>query len=156
MYLFIFFWSAALKSVHALANENPTDLPFGIIFATFMCGMMLGSLGFSHATSHIYARSDWGSLMTSAKLLTMAIAGTSMSLLVTTFSKNENTTFWMFVLFEMCVGIYYPSMGYQKGRVIEDGVRAKVYGLMRIPLNIFVVLALSLTTEGILIASFLI
>jgi len=39
-------------------------------------------------------------------------------------------------------------MGYQKGRIVDDGVRAKVYGLLRIPLNVFVVGALSVTIEG--------
>jgi hypothetical protein len=39
-------------------------------------------------------------------------------------------------------------MAYQKGTVIDDGVRANVYGLMRIPLNVFVVLVLSTTKEG--------
>lgn len=31
---------------------------------------------------------------------------------------------------------------------MEDGVRARVYGMLRIPLNVFVVLALSLIKEG--------
>jgi len=39
-------------------------------------------------------------------------------------------------------------MAYQKGKVIDDRVRANVYGLMRIPLNVFVVLVLSTTKEG--------
>lgn len=46
------------------------------------------------------------------------------------------------------MGIYYPSMAHQKGKVIDDGVRANIYGMLRIPLNIFVVVALSLTKEG--------
>lgn len=40
-------------------------------------------------------------------------------------------------------------MAYQKGKIIDDGVRANVYGLMRIPLNVFVVLVLSTTKEGL-------
>ena len=44
--------------------------------------------------------------------------------------------------------MYWPSVGYLKGRFVEDGVRARVYGCLRIPLNVFVVLALSLTREG--------
>ena len=42
-------------------------------------------------------------------------------------------------------------MAYQKGKVVDDGVRANVYGLMRVPLNIFVVLVLSTTREGMLL-----
>jgi len=32
--------------------------------------------------------------------------------------------------------------------MIDDSVRANVYGLMRIPLNVFVVLVLSTTKDG--------
>lgn len=39
-------------------------------------------------------------------------------------------------------------MGAQRGRIVDDGVRAKIYGLMRIPLNVFVVVALTTTVEG--------
>jgi hypothetical protein len=39
-------------------------------------------------------------------------------------------------------------VGYLKGRFIEDGIRARVYGMLRIPLNIFVVVALGLVREG--------
>jgi hypothetical protein len=39
-------------------------------------------------------------------------------------------------------------MAYQKGKVIDDSVRANVYGLIRVPLNVFVVLVLSTTREG--------
>jgi hypothetical protein len=55
---------------------------------------------------------------------------------------------WCFCVFEICCGVYFPLMAYQKGKIVEDGVRANVYGLMRIPLNVFVVLVLSTTKEG--------
>lgn len=35
-----------------------------------------------------------------------------------------------------------------KGKLIDDGLRASVYSVLRIPLNAFVVLALSTTREG--------
>lgn len=54
----------------------------------------------------------------------------------------------MFCVFEACVGMYFPAMGYQKGKVVDDGNRAHIYGLLRIPFNIFVVVGLSLTREG--------
>jgi hypothetical protein len=39
-------------------------------------------------------------------------------------------------------------MGRLKSELVDDAVRGKVYALMRLPLNIFVVLALGLTQEG--------
>jgi hypothetical protein len=39
-------------------------------------------------------------------------------------------------------------MGFLKGKLIEDGVRAQVYAMLRIPLNIFVVVSLLFTGGG--------
>lgn len=39
-------------------------------------------------------------------------------------------------------------MGSLKSKLIEDGMRASVYTVLRVPLNAFVVLALSMTQEG--------
>lgn len=64
------------------------------------------------------------------------------------FVKDETLTLICFCGYEMCVGVYYPSMGAQKGKVIDDGVRAQIYGVLRIPLNVFVVAALATTREG--------
>jgi MFS family permease len=160
MYLFVFFWSAAMKSVHARALIAASDfvtsasiLPFGLIFATFMASMMLGSLGFSAASSYaskstVQFVSGVKSIFSSASMLVFAIGTASSALLLTVLIKDEKITFWLFCLFEACIGIYFPSMAYQKGRIVDDGVRAKVYGILRIPLNCFVVAALSLTKEG--------
>ncbi|KAI4173469.1 MAG: hypothetical protein LQ348_006575 [Seirophora lacunosa] len=143
MYLFIFFWSPALKSSHALTHPNqPSNiLPFGIIFACFMGAMMSGSQLFTAAM----ASRNW---LTSRIILQAVVTVSSVSLLATIFFRNEFVTFWCFCLFEACVGMYFPSMGYLKGKVIDDGNRAHLYGLLRIPYNVFVVVALSLTREG--------
>src|ERR1700722_1627473 len=148
MYIFVFYWSAAMESAHSLSmhstdDEDPTHIPFGVIFATFMASMMLGSLAFSHASSK--ALSSISKSLTPSLLLTIAIAGASSSLLLAVLIKNESVNFWCFCFFEACIGIYFPSMGAQKGRIVDDGVRAKIYGIMRIPLNIFVVVALTTT-----------
>jgi hypothetical protein len=39
-------------------------------------------------------------------------------------------------------------MGSLKSKLVDDGSRASIYGILRIPLNVFVVLALSTTKEG--------
>lgn len=135
MYLFVFFWSPALKS--ASKNDN---LPFGMIFACFMSAVTLGSLIFNALTS--------SRIISHSRLLTIIFATASSSLLVPIITKNPHLTFWSFCIFEGCVGMYWPSVGYLKGRFIEDGIRARIYGMLRIPLNMFVVVALSLVREG--------
>ncbi len=68
--------------------------------------------------------------------------------MVPIFVESEVLTLLCFCAYELCVGVYYPSMGAHKGKIIDDGVRAQIYGILRIPLNIFVVTALALTKEG--------
>ncbi|KAH6679578.1 hypothetical protein B0J14DRAFT_614727 [Halenospora varia] len=144
MYLFVFFWTPALKAAHsqALPSANHSEnLPYGMIFACFMASVMLGSLLFNLIISK-------HQLLAPSRLLTIIFATASSSLLVTIVLKSEVLTFWSFCVFELCVGMYWPSVGYLKGRFVEDGVRARVYGMLRIPLNVFVVVALSLIKEG--------
>jgi hypothetical protein len=112
-----------------------------MIFATFMASVMLGSLLFNALISS-------QRLLTPSRLLTIIFATASSSLLIPILSKSESLTFWSFCVFEMCVGIYWPSVGYLKGRIVEDGIRARVYGMLRIPLNVFVVVVLGLVREG--------
>ncbi|CZR51912.1 probable major facilitator superfamily domain-containing protein 5 [Phialocephala subalpina] len=139
MYLFVFFWTPALKAAHS--QTSTTSLPFGTIFAAFMASVMLGSLTFNLLIST-------HRLISPSRLLTIIFATASSALLIPVLTKSESLTFWSFCVFEACVGMYWPSVGFLKGRVIEDGVRARIYGMLRIPLNVFVVAALGLVEEG--------
>jgi hypothetical protein len=155
MYIFVFYWSAAMKSAHANSthtadNRAAAEIPFGIIFATFMASMMLGSLGFTYISSTWSTLSRFSSIrefLSLSVLVALANAGAAVSLVVTVL-RNEALTFWAFCFFEICTGIYFPSIGAKRAMVVDDGVRAKIYGVLRIPLNIFVVVALTTTVEG--------
>ena len=61
---------------------------------------------------------------------------------------DESITFYAFCIFEVCCGVYFPSIAGLREKVVEDGVRARVYGLLRIPLNVFVVVGLMVTKDG--------
>ena len=142
MYLFVFFWTPALKAAQTPHGAAPLpNLPLGMIFACFMGSVMLGSLAFNILVSKYQ-------LISHARLLTIVFATASMSLLVPVLRRGEAVTFWSFCVFEACVGMYFPSVAYLKGRIVDDGIRARVYAMLRIPLNVFVVLALSLIKEG--------
>jgi hypothetical protein len=45
-------------------------------------------------------------------------------------------------LFEVCVGMYFPSMGTMKGMIVPEDKRAAIYNLFRIPLNFIVLFSL--------------
>ncbi|TVY32976.1 Molybdate-anion transporter [Lachnellula subtilissima] len=140
MYIFIFFKFPALKLSHKLAGHQD-DLPFGVIFAVLMCSMMTGSMIYNYIiTNH--------STITPTKLLIATLSIAAASFFLPVLIRDESVTFWCFCIFEVCCGVYFPLMAYQKGKIVDDSVRANVYGLMRVPLNCFVVLVLSTTREG--------
>ena len=140
MYLFVFFWSAALKSGR-LASDSPEDLPYGLIFSSFMCAMMAGSALFTHLNT---AQATHGpvSMLLAVILLASACQGLAANL------RDERLLFWTFCLLECCIGVYFPAMACLKSKLVEDTSRGRVYSILRLPLNIFVVVAHSLDAEG--------
>ncbi|KAG9585474.1 major facilitator superfamily domain-containing protein, partial [Aureobasidium melanogenum] len=138
MYMFVFFWSAALSTVHAAVGFTD-PLPFGVVFSSYMCSMMVGSIVFtlvppSHDKAHY--------------ILKIVLTGASICFLSSILLKSEALVFWAFCLFEVCVGAYFPSMASLKGKLIQDGSRGRIYGILRLPLNLFVITAHSLAEEG--------
>lgn len=143
MYLWIFFKFPALRLAHEL-NGKGSDLPFGMIFAALMCAMMLGSIFFTW-----YSALPAGRLVIpTPTLLSSILMIAACSFLIPLLIREEAIIFWCFCIFELCIGIYYPTMGNLKEKIVDDGVRAKVYGVLRVPLNIFVVIGLGLTQDG--------
>ena len=82
------------------------------------------------------------------RILTGVLALASVCFFIPGHVHDERITLWCFCTFELCCGVYYPVMASLKGKLIEDGSRASIYGILRIPVNVFVVLALSTTKEG--------
>jgi hypothetical protein len=82
------------------------------------------------------------------RILTGVLVLASVCFFIPGHVRDERITLWCFCIFELCCGAYYPVMASLKGKLVDDGLRASVYGMLRIPLNVFVVLALSTTKEG--------
>jgi hypothetical protein len=106
-----------------------------------MCSMMFGSLLYKHVSTSATPLSP-------QNMLTGLLALASACFFVPGHFRDERITLWCFCIFELCCGIYYPAMGSLKSKLVADGSRASIYGILRIPLNVFVVLALSTTKEG--------
>lgn len=146
MYLFVFFWGPTLTS--ARAYEAATGggaaaaggLPYGIIFASFMASVLAASLVFNAAMGR--------GLVRHAHLLIGILGAADLVFYLLEQPRGEQASFWLFCLFEACVGMYWPCMGYLKGRLIDDGARAQLYGVLRVPLNVFVVVSLYFTGDG--------
>lgn len=140
MYLFVFFWSAALKSVRVKSGDQD-NLPFGLVFSSFMCAMMAGS---SISTTRIAPSSNGMAMDT--LLFIFAIASAAFA--VSTMLDHECLLFWAFCVIEGCVGAYFPRMALIKSNVVDDSVRGGVYSALRLPLNIFVVVVHGLDRDG--------
>ena len=141
MYLFVFFWSAAIVSARQVVGVT-NDPPFGIIFACFMCAMMAGSLLWSTmSSSHDVA--------SASHVLQIAITFASVALLsAIVLMSREHLVFWAFCVVELCVGMYFPSMNFLKSNIVEDSSRAMIYSFIRLPLSTFVVVAHAFAEEG--------
>jgi len=133
MYIFVFMWTPAMT---ALAKEEMGDdfdgLPFGVIFSTFMVCCMAGSSIFSIAMEKMKPEQ--------LAIIVFGIAAIAFGLVV--FSGSATSTFLAMNLFEMCVGMYFPSMGTMKGMIVPEDKRAAIYNLFRIPLNFIVLFSL--------------
>jgi hypothetical protein len=142
MYLFVFFWSAALKSARTSATPNPDEveeLPFGLIFACFMCAMMAGSCVFN-----LKRPGFQGATLVLMSALLIACVGLSSASMMST----ESYVFYAFIAVETSIGLYFPAINLLKSEVVSDEIRGSTYSLMRLPLNLFVVITHSLDEEG--------
>lgn len=128
MYIFVFMWTPALSK---LATED-TKLPFGLIFSTFMVSCMAGSSLFSILISRIKGEA--------MAVGVFACAASAMGLVA--FGTTDTMCFSGMLLFEMCVGMYFPVMGTMKGAIVPEDKRAAIYNLFRIPLNFIVLFSL--------------
>jgi len=134
MYIFVFMWTPALTQLTSAETGSETvELPFGLIFSTFMVCSMTGSSIFSILISYNYRPE------------TITIFVLLISLFCFTiffFSNSSALTYVTMNVFEICVGVYFPVMGTMKSIIVPEAQRSAIYNLFRIPLNFMVVLSL--------------
>lgn len=152
-FLVVFFWPSVLRDAHDQAHPGTIDdLPYGVIFASFMASMILGALLFSTLSRPGILNRDNNTVVSPAWapvcLLMSAVAVAAVSLLALSTLASETARFYTFLVFEVSNGVYVPSVAYLRGLVVDEKSRAGLYGLMKIPLFIFVILALGITAEG--------
>jgi len=131
MFIFVFNWTPCLMV------EGEPNPPFGHIFSSFMIACMLGSRLFSYLT-------QWMSLER-VGLMTMVISMLCHAVVI--MSSSVTIRFFAFLLFEACVGMYFPMMGTLKGQVVPENLRSTIYNLYRVPLNSIVVVTLVMRFE---------
>jgi MFS family permease len=128
MYIFVFMWTPALTE----GISEDEDLPFGLIFSTFMVCCMAGSSCFSILIDRVS-----GEVMA---IGLFAVAATAMGMIA--ICHDNTLKFLAMNLFEITVGMYWPIMGTMKGAIVPESKRAAIYNLFRIPLNFIVLFSL--------------
>jgi len=124
MFAFVFNWTPALDS-------KALPPPHGLIFAMFMMACMCGASTFSL----------FGSNLKPASVLLPCMLLATCSLGVVAFAIGLGSgyalqaSFFCFLVFEFCVGLYWPTVGTLKSEIVPEDVRATVYNIYRVPLN---------------------
>lgn len=134
MYSFVLEWTPALTTNSQLHTKTSEEtIPHGWIFASFMVSVMLGSRVFN-LLSKVYT----------VESFMRPIFGLAALSLIPPFivPKNQAVIFAGFLVFEFCVGIFWPAMGVLRGKYVPESTRATVMNIFRVPLNLIVILLL--------------
>eukprot|EP00591_Stephanopyxis_turris_P010955 CAMPEP_0195511852 /NCGR_PEP_ID=MMETSP0794_2-20130614/4023_1 /TAXON_ID=515487 /ORGANISM="Stephanopyxis turris, Strain CCMP 815" /LENGTH=504 /DNA_ID=CAMNT_0040639523 /DNA_START=99 /DNA_END=1613 /DNA_ORIENTATION=+ len=146
MYVFVFMWTPALKSLN-----TETELPFGVIFSTFMVCCMAGSSMFSLCMTKNFK-------IESLAIVIFGVGAISMAIIAIKPLESDTLVFIAMNAFEVCVGMYWPIMGTLKSIIVPESSRAAIYNLYRIPLNgvvLFSLLTDLTTTQSFLVNTFM-
>lgn len=126
MYTFVFLWGPVLE------EDFGNKIPYGLIFATFMVCIMMGSIVFRWALSkHVAVE----------KIIQPILLLATVALFIPVISQNSST-YLAFNLFELCCGIYFPTMGTLRSKYVPEATRATIMNIFRVPLNLIVVVVL--------------
>eukprot|EP01129_Flabellula_baltica_P008596 TRINITY_DN3429_c0_g1_i2.p1 TRINITY_DN3429_c0_g1~~TRINITY_DN3429_c0_g1_i2.p1 ORF type:complete len:285 (+),score=40.71 TRINITY_DN3429_c0_g1_i2:929-1783(+) len=137
MYVFVFLWTPVLESDVPEFQDKSLGM-HGMIFSAFMVCTMAGSSIFSYFIKRTLPENlAIGCYITAA--ISLFSVGISIKFLG---DGKEYIIYAAFLVFETCVGVYYPIMGTLKSSYIPEESRSAVMNLFRLPLNILVVLVL--------------
>ncbi|BFZ08258.1 hypothetical protein BsWGS_11297 [Bradybaena similaris] len=140
MYCFVLEWTPSLSIVYKAKvgapgklEEEHTDIPHGHIFAAFMVSLMIGSSIFKLLCKYTSVESFMRCVLFVAALSLMTPI---------LYKGNQLVIFMGFLVFETCVGIFWPSMGTMRGKYVAEETRATTMNIFRVPLNFIVVVIL--------------
>jgi len=127
MYAFVFEWTPALTP------QDGTP-PYGTIFASFMVCCMAGSQLVPYALAN----------NTPDRVLPYVFLASALALASVPLEPyfGTNFSFYGFLVFELCVGLYFPLISMMKSSIVPEQHRSTMYNIFRIPLNAIVLFVL--------------
>eukprot|EP01040_Poterioochromonas_malhamensis_P008711 gene8711-9430_t len=146
MYIFVLQWPPAIKSaIQSMSTQfqqtaSLSGIPFGNIFSCFMASCLLGSTFFTTIQKQKKPTTNNSSLTIEKTSLFMLLLSALSMGITTIWGLNHFITLIVsFLLFEMCVGLYFPLIGTLRSKYIPDSHRSVIMNLFGIPLNLIVV-----------------
>ncbi|KDO26128.1 hypothetical protein SPRG_08489 [Saprolegnia parasitica CBS 223.65] len=128
MYNFVFLWVPSLQAI-------TSPLPTGLVFASFMLCIALGGKLFAMAQD----------MQLDAALVATVVALVSSACLATPAVTSELApVFTAFLLFEVCVGVFFPCSATLRAQYFGDARLSTVLSLFRLPTNVLVLLGTAL------------
>lgn len=110
--IFTFYWAPWLG---AMVDEEDQRLPYEILFSCFIMASMLGNYLFQ-----LYARPLFGSVEATFQALLLA---SSAAFFLGSMFQTPLFAFGVSIGVQCCIGGYWPSVGYFRGRVIVPELR---------------------------------
>ena len=141
MYAFVIEWTPALT----VGVNGP---PHGLVFSCFMIAYMMGSIVFGLLSPRV----STSHLLIGFLSLSLCAVGGTWFLFHIGYATTPGGVFFVFLLlacFEAGLGGYMAAIATLKATYVPDDLRATVYNLFRVPLNLIVVLinVISLSSE---------
>lgn len=137
MYIFVLQWPPAMKAVIRGAwlagDADAIAVPYGTIFSCFMAACLLGSSAFS-----TMSKRNMISVEAMAALM-LIVSAASMTMSTVVGLQSLPVLITSFLLFEACVGMYFPCMGTLRSAYLPDSHRSVIMTLFGIPLNLIVI-----------------
>lgn len=146
MYAFVIEWTPALT----VGGDGP---PHGLVFSCFMIAYMTGSTIFGVLSPCVGdGASGAARLLIGFTTLSFGATAGTWSLFHTGVAATQGGVFVVFLLlttFEMGLGGYMAAIATLKATYVPDGLRATIYNIFRVPLNLIVVVinVVSLSSE---------
>jgi len=126
MFIFVFNWTPCL-----METGQPVP-PFGHIFTGFMIFCLLGTRVYAYLSKTLAVEQIGAMVM---------LVSAACHLTVFLF-QDVKIRFVAFLVFEACVGLYFPMMGTLKGDIVPEDMRSTIYNIYRLPLNVIVLMPL--------------
>ena len=143
MYVFVLQWCPAVReAIQSVAWGQigaAANVPFGKIFSCFMASCLFGSSLFG-------ALQKKGASTEGISQGMMMVAAAAMATAVTVVKSSSyfgtssfHVLIGAFLIFEACVGMYFPSIGTLRGKYLPDSHRGVMMNIFGLPLNLIVV-----------------